>query len=144
MLLKDFIEEKFNFKAKSDEEGVYKFIFIEKNDELSIEVDLKPFDENESILILECDDNNFMSLKNKFHGREVFVIDGTKINGAEFIDDEYEDMEGEAVKEHALILYSDSWIKRYLRIDFYPSLKVSLEIDYDKYDTDEDGIIIWE
>ena len=144
MLLKDFIAEKFNIKAKSDEEGVYNFIFREKKDKISIGVDLKPFDENESILILECDDNNFMSLKNKFHGREVFVIDGTKINGAEFIDDEYEDMEGEAVKEHSLILYSDSWIKRYLRIDFYPSLKVSLEIDYDKYDTDEDGIIIWE
>ncbi|MBP2026799.1 hypothetical protein J2Z35_000590 [Acetoanaerobium pronyense] len=144
MLLKDFIAEKFNIKAKSDEEGVYNFIFREKKDKISIGVNLKLLEENENLLIMECDDNNFMSLKNKFYGREVFVIDGTKINGAEFIDDEYEDMEGEAVKEHALILYSDSWIKRYLRIDFYPSLKVSLEIDYDKYETDENGVIIWE
>lgn len=85
-----------------------------------------------------------MSLKNKFGKIEIFEIDGTKISGADFLDDEYEDVDGNEIKEYALILYSNSWIKRYLRIDLYPNLKVSLEIDYDKYDTNEEGFIIWE
>ena len=48
------------------------------------------------------------------------------------------------LKEKALIFYSDTWNKRYLRIDLYPSASVALEIDYDKYETDENGVVIWD
>ena len=62
----------------------------------------------------------------------------------EYLDDEYEDANGDVNIEKSLIFYSKTWDRRYLRIDLQEKLSISFEVDYDKYDTDEDGVIVWE
>ena len=144
MSINNFIKENLNVNSISDAEGVYIYYVNTKGENES----LLPYKENDSIkssIVLECDEDNYLSVK-YFDESEnpIFVLDGSKISAMKFLDDEYEDMNGDILKEKALIFYSDTWNKRYLRIDLYPSASVALEIDYDKYETDENGVVIWD
>ncbi len=144
MSIKNFIKEKFNVEVVPDDEGVYTYFVSTKEENSS----LKAYDKNDNLcssILMECDDNNYLAIKyfNEL-GNPIFVIDGTKISAMDFIDDEYEDINDGLIIEKAFIFYSETWSKRYLRIDFYPNAAISLEVDYEKYSTDEDGVIIWE
>lgn len=147
MKIKDFFEEYLKIKSSKDEDGVYRYLLEDKDGEIVAEgTDVNEWDKIDlsNKLIIDCDDDNYIAMTYRVNNRQILSIAGTKISGGEILDEEYEDADGNMNKEKAIILYSNSWTKRYLRIDLYPHLSVSLDIDYDKYDTDENGVIIWE
>ncbi|MDO4719852.1 MAG: hypothetical protein Q4A78_04245 [Peptostreptococcaceae bacterium] len=141
MNIREYLDKYFALKSRADEEGVYRYYLYEAEDEVLAATE-SPSAQIE--LVLECDDSNYFALVYLLHGRVRFMVEGTKLSGAAVLDNEYQDAEGNEVIEKGLILYSDAWAKRYLRIDRFPHLAVSMEIDYEEYETDENGAIIWE
>lgn len=144
MTISKFLNDKFNLDVICDEEGVYSYIIHTSDDKVKLDKVSSNITFSNSIL-LECDDDNFISLK-YFDDEEyqIFSLDGTKISEIEYLDDEYEDVNGDVNIEKSLIFYSKTWDRRYLRIDLQEKLRLSFEVDYDKYDTNENGVIIWE
>lgn len=141
MTIKDYLNQYFGLNVTADEEGVYKFHIYEENGTIHASDISEPSDTE---LVLECDDSNYFALMYAERGKIRLMMEGTKLSGAEILDKEYEDADGEHIIEKGFVFYSDHWIKKYLRIDLYPHICVSMEIDYEQYETDEDGVVIWE
>lgn len=141
MNIREYIDRYFNIETQADEEGIYRYYIYEQEDDIHVS---KTTSGKDSELVLECDDSNYFAIVYLLEQKIRFMIEGTKLSGAAILDNEYEDTEGNQIKEKGLVLYSDTWLKRYLRIDLYPYISVSMEINYEQYETNPDGTIIWE
>lgn len=142
MTIKDYLNQYFNLNVTSDEEGVYKYHIHEENGKINASSTVCPSSDTE--LVLECDDSNYFALMYAERGKIRLMMEGTKLSGAEILDKEYDNAEGDHIIEKGFVFYSENWIKKYLRVDLYPHICVSMEIDYEQYETDEDGVVIWE
>lgn len=141
MNIREYLDQYFGLQSTADSEGVYRYFITEEEDKMQISSSRSP---KESELMIECDDSNYMALMYLVHQKPRFILEGTKISAAESFEEEKEEvLEGQAA-EKAIIFYSDAWKRRYLRVNLSPSIAVAMEIDYEQYETDQEGVVIWE
>ncbi|MCY6372219.1 DUF1835 domain-containing protein [Clostridium ganghwense] len=135
--LNEFFSDIFNMNCEIDGDGFYHYLLEEKDDNL--EVDTTHITKWDTVdlsnkLILDYNEDNLFSLSWFKEGRNLISINHIRVSNIEYRTEEYEDNNGELVREEAIIIFADSLLDRYLEIKIRPYISVSLRIDFKNFD----------
>lgn len=124
----------FNKSAEIDENGLYHYLLEEKDDNLIVDTThITKWDtiDLSNKLILDYNEDSLFSLTWFKEGRDLISINHIVISNIEYRTNEYEDTNGEVIKEEAIVIFSDNLtlMEGYLEIKIKPYISINLKIN---------------
>lgn len=124
--LKDFLEDIFKIEALRDQDGIYHYLLLEKNDSVQIGItDKISVDDLANKMVLEFDRSNSISITYYNDNNKLIDIEVMEIHDGKYIVD-YSSLGS----EETIQLYSTDMTGRYVELSLKPHLKLSFKVKY--------------